>query len=173
MRQIRDRAPFAALALLACAAPATAQITPGFVNPAEIDRAVEHFTGSPIGVTGGAALPVDRRLRLAQCRAPLALAWHGARQNTVKVECPDSGSWRIFVALSNARGAAPAGRRDRLVARGDAVSIIVRGAGFSVTQTGEAMEEGGQGEWIRVKPPGSAEPLRARIERPGLVTIPL
>jgi flagella basal body P-ring formation protein FlgA len=173
MRQILDRATFAALALLTCAAPASAQIAAGFVDPAEIDRAVERFTGAPIGVAGGAALPVDRRLRLAQCRAPLTLGWHGTRQNTVKVECPDQGSWRIFVALSNAGSAAPAQRAERLVARGDAVSIIVRGPGFSVTQTGEAMEAGGQGEWIRVKPPGSAEPLRARIERPGLVTIPL
>ena len=162
----------AVLAFTASAAPVLAQ-GDDFADPAEIDRAVERFTGAPIGVPGGAARPVDRRLRLAECRAPLALGWHGTRQDTVEVSCPDAGSWRIFVAVAGNIAANAAVRTAPLVARGDSVSIIVRGQGFSVAQTGEALEAGAKNEWIRIRPPGGAEPLRARVERPGLVVLPL
>ena len=160
-------------ALLSVAAPHRAQAASTTIDPAEIDVAIERFTGLPIGVAGGAARPVDRRLRLAQCHTPLALAWHGTRRDTIRVECPDNGSWRIFVAIGGSASSASATKAVVAISRGDAVSIVVRGSGFSVTQSGEAMEAGGTGEWIRVKPPGGGEPLRARIERPGLVIIPL
>jgi len=163
----------AALSALACNAPVHGQGSANFVDPALIDRAVEQFTGTPIGATGGAARPIDRRLRLASCRAPLALGWHGTRQDSVRVECPDPGSWRIFVPVASASVASAPAKQAMLVARGDAVSIVVRGTGFSVTQTGEAMEPGGKNDWIRVRPPGGVEPVRAQVERPGLVVIPL
>jgi flagella basal body P-ring formation protein FlgA len=159
----------AACTALACIAPTAAAAAGSFTDPVDIDRAVERF----ISAAGGAAQPVDRRLRLAQCRAPLALFWHNARQDTVRVECPDQGSWRIFVSVRGGGGEAAAAKSQVLVSRGDAVSIQVRGAGFSVTQSGEAMEHGAQGDWIRVKPPGGADPLRAKVERPGLVAIPM
>jgi len=161
----------AAFSAFTCIAPAHAQGSASFADPALIDRAVEQFTGAPIGVTGGAAQPVDRRLRLASCQAPLSLGWHGSRQDSVLVECPDAGSWRIYVPVAKASAAAT--KQAMLVARGDAVNILVRGTGFSVTQTGQAMEAGGKDDWIRVKPPGGAEPVRAQVERPGLVIIPL
>ena len=49
---------------------------------------------------------------------------------------------------------------------------MVRGRGFSVQQPGEAMEGGAVGDWIFVRTARKAEPLRARIERPGLAVIP-
>jgi len=43
-----------------------------------------------------------------------------------------------------------------------------------VTQPGEALEGGAVGAWIRVKSASSAaDPLRARIVRPGLVRLDL
>lgn len=171
MRPTRLATAFLALA---CTLPATTMAaTAGFTDPAEIDRAVERFTGAPIGVLGGAAQPVDRRLRLAECRAPLALFWHSSRQDTVRVECPDAGSWRIFVSVRGGASAQAAARAQTLVSRGDAVNIVVRGAGFSVSQAGEAMEAGAQGDWIRVRLPGGADPVRAQVQRPGLVIIPM
>ncbi|MGV3511336.1 MAG: flagella basal body P-ring formation protein FlgA [Novosphingobium sp.] len=136
-----------------------------------IDRSVTAFTGAGIGEPGGATLPVDRRLRLAACRSALALDWQGHRQDTVVVQCPDAGGWRLFVAISgNARqsvAAAPA------IARGEAVTISVAGEGFSVAQSGEAMDSGALGSWIRVRTSARATPIRARIERPGLVVVPV
>ncbi|MCY1669999.1 flagella basal body P-ring formation protein FlgA [Novosphingobium sp. SL115] len=147
----------------------------GFHDLVAIDAAVAAFTGAGIGVPGGANLPVDRRLRLAPCYAPLALSWHGTRQDNVLVQCPDPGGWRLFVAVSgNSRQDAAA--RNTLppaVARGEAVTIAVEGDGFSVSQAGEAMEPGALGQWIRVRTSVKAVPIRARISRPGLVVVPV
>lgn len=140
-----------ALALLAA--------TP-FADLAAVDRAVADFAG-------GAASPLDRRLRLAPCVSPLALSWRTPRRETVVVECPDAGGWRLFVPVSAGAGIAPLA-----INRGDAVSVSVSGQGFSVSQPGEALESGPVGEWIRVKTAGG-QPMRAQVVRPGLVSVPL
>lgn len=137
---------------------------------AMIDNAVAAFTGQPIGVPGGASQPVDRRLRLGQCSAPLALAWYGAAQTSVLVNCPDAGGWRVFVPVVQARRDAPA---VVAVAKGEGVTVTVAGNGFSVSQPGEAMDAGAVGAWIRVRTNAKADPMRARIVRPGLVELPM
>lgn len=162
-------------AILAClpvfAAVATAQ-SPAparFTDPVQIDRAVTDFTGMAIGEVGGARVPADRRLRLAECQGPLDVAWHGSNRSTVRVECPGPQSWRIFIATrppERAIAAAPS------VSRGDPIAVQVRGRGFSVQQSGEAMENGAVGDWIAVRMSRDAAPVRARIERPGLAIIP-
>lgn len=142
--------------------------------PAEIDRAVAAFTGAGSGAPGGARQPADPRLRLARCPAPLGVSWHSETRQAVRVECSSGPHpWRIFVmvesaasASATARPAAPA------IRRGDALTILVRGPGFSVQQPGEAMEAGGIGDWILVRTARKAEPLKARVERPGLAVIP-
>jgi len=165
----------AALALILAAAPTLAPIA----DLAAIDREVERFTGVPAGAEGGASLPVDRRLRLAPCRSPLALSWRTPRQETVLVECPDAGSWRIFVPVRRSLGPVGSGAGGGPVAapavnRGDAVTIAVAGEGFAVSQPGEALDGGPVGAWIRVRTlSAKAQPMRARIVRPGLVEMPL
>jgi flagella basal body P-ring formation protein FlgA len=155
---------------LTLSAPALAQ---SVSDLAQIDRAVEAFTGAPIGAPGGAAQPVDRRLHLARCVAPPALSWYGSRRDTVLVRCPDPGSWRIFVPLS--AGVAP-DQAAPAVLRGEAVTISVSGEGFSVAQAGEALEPGAVGAWIRVRSAqsgtqGNPAAIRARVVRPGLVSL--
>ncbi|MDE2595408.1 MAG: flagella basal body P-ring formation protein FlgA [Sphingomonadales bacterium] len=152
----------------ALALPAAAQAA-SYADLAAIDRDVALFAGS------GAAMPVDRRLRLNPCFTPLALSWRLPRRDSVIVQCPDAGGWRLFVPLlalpDEAAPATPA------VLRGEAVTITVEGDGFAVSQPGEAMEAGPVGAWIRVRTlsggkPGG-DPIRARIDRPGLVSVPL
>lgn len=151
------------LALFLAAAAATADLN-------QIDIAVARFTGAAIGESGGALQPVDRRLRLNRCAAPLALAWRTARQDSVVVQCPDVGGWRLYVPVVAQMAAAlpepPA------ILRGDAVTIAVAGEGFTVSRPGEAMEAGPAGGWIRVRPI-AGEPVRARVVRPGLVSLAL
>ena len=144
------------------------------VDPAAIEGEVARFTGAGTGQPGGAALPIDRRLRLARCAAPLALSGRGARQDMVTEQCP--GGWRLFVALAGSAQATVASPviGPPVIARGDAVTIVVRGDGYSVSQGGEALEGGAPGAWIRVrageKGPGDRNgALRARVVRPGLV----
>lgn len=165
--------PFLLPALIAASA-VQAQTSP-FHDLVAIDREIATFLGARIGEDGGATLPVDRRLRLAACRSALSLGWQGARQDTVLVQCPDAGGWRLFIAVggANRQGAAAAPAAAPAVARGDALTIAVAGEGFSVSQAGEAMESGPVGGWIRVRTSARANPLRARIERPGLVIVPV
>ena len=156
-----------------CDPPAAAQ-TRALTSPAAIDAAVAEFTRAPIGAPGGARMAADPRLALAACDGPLAVRWHTPAHSAVQVECPGPTSWRIFVATlpqpgsitSGAAAAPPA------VKRGDAVTLVVRGRGFSVQKPGEAMEAGRVGDWIHVRTSAKSEGLRARIERPGMVVIP-
>ncbi len=154
-----------------CDPAAGAQQLP--TDPAAIDRAVAAFTGAAAGTPGGARTVTDPRLQLAPCGGSLGVSWHTPARNAVQVECPGPTSWRIFVAIGQAPGSTGAsGRAAPAVKRGDALTVMVRGRGFSVQQTGEAMESGAVGEWIFVRTSRKAEGLRARIERPGLAIIP-
>lgn len=168
-------APIAIIMFTPLFSPAMAgtNSTPGFTDPAEIDRAVAEFTGAGIGQIGGARVPADRRLRLAYCNQPLLATWHGRAKSTVRVECPAANGWRIFIAT---RPAPRAAQPQRVVKRGDPMTVIVRGRGFSVQQTGEATENGAVGDWIGIRVGGRAgrrsDPIRARIQRPGLAIIP-
>jgi flagella basal body P-ring formation protein FlgA len=147
------------IAVPACAAD--------FTDPEAIDREVARFTGAPVGADGGARLPVDRRLKLARCKGPLALEWYGTRHETVLVRCSAGEGWRLFVPISGASSVAAAAPA---VARGEAVSMVVQGRGFTLSRQGEALEGGAVGDWIRVRPAGvKAQPIRMRIVEPGKV----
>jgi len=153
----------------ACALLPAAAYASSFADPVAIDGAVAGFTGHAIGEPGGARAPVDRRLRLAACAQPLSLEWHGDRAS-VLVRCPEAG-WRLFVPLTAQQQAAAAPvATQKVVARGETVTVALRGRGFALQRQAEAMEPGAVGDWIRVRPAGrDAEPLRARVIRPGLV----
>lgn len=156
-----------------CDPDAGAQTRAAATDPAMIDRAVADFTGAAIGAPGGARMASDPRLQLAPCGGPLAVSWHTPARTAVLVECPGPTSWRIFVAIAPAQGQSAAARAAApAVKRGEAVTVVVRGRGFSVQKPGEAMEGGAVGDWITVRTGPKAEGLRARIERPGLVVIP-
>ncbi|MEQ1495528.1 MAG: flagella basal body P-ring formation protein FlgA [Novosphingobium sp.] len=158
------------LAIVAAVAAVPALAQTATADLGAIDHAVAQFTGVPQGAPGGAALPVDRRLKLAPCRVPLALVWYGTRRDTVEVACPMAGGWKLYVPLAGASQAAAA----PLIAKGDAVTITVSAEGFAVSQPGEALEAGAEGVWIKVRTISPSTPiLRARVIRPGLVGIDL
>lgn len=169
---------FVALGLIGSALFATTAVA-ATTDLDMIDRAVVDFTGSQIGQPGGARLPVDRRLKLSPCGTPLDLSWFGRDQRSIQVACPTAG-WKIYVAVDSASGggtgsarAAPA-ESEMLVRRGENVSILVRGNGFTLTRQGEAAEDGAQGQWIQVRADGRrTETLRAMVLRPGQVGIRL
>jgi flagella basal body P-ring formation protein FlgA len=160
----------AGLALIAAASVAANGV---FADLDAIDRQVAAFTGASIGAVGGAMTPVDRRLRLRHCNTGTALSWRTTMHDSVVVQCGDVNGWRIFVPVKAAPVAAA--RVENAINRGDAIAIAITGEGFSVSQPGEALESGAVGDWIRVRPATGArtqaEPMRARIERPGLVSL--
>lgn len=171
-RTARRLAALAPSLLLLGGGAAAAQTLAASIDPAAIDRAVAAFTGAAIGAPGGARMASDPRLRLAACSGPLAVSWHTPARTAVAVECAGPTPWRVFVATNPAPGSAATPRAAPAVKRGDAITILVRGRGFSVQQPGEAMEAGAIGEWIEVRTSRKAQGLRARIERPGLAVVP-
>ena len=72
------------------------------------------------------------------------------------------------------RAGAPGQSQPPAINRGDAVTVAVTGAGFSVSQPAEALEAGPVGGWIRVRGTnGKNQIMRAQVLRPGLVGVPL
>lgn len=164
---MKFRLILALAALASGSAPAHAQ---PFADLDAIDRQVAAFIGINPTQMAGAFAPVDRRLRLNACARPLSLAWNGNRRDTVLVQCPIAGGWKLYVPIFMASaGVAVA---PPVVMKGDALTITVRGSGFSVSQAGEALDAGAVGEWIRVKVGKDGE-LRAQILRPGSVGMDL
>lgn len=165
-----------AVALAAMAAPAFAAAP--IVDHTALDRAVQSFTGSAIGAPGGATAPVDRRLRLTACGADVRLSWRTARRDTVLLECPVGTGWRLFVPVVpvNATMAfAPQTRQEIgavAVAKGDMVTIEIKGTGFTISQGGQAMEAGPVGSWIKIKAGAKNEVVTGQVMRPGLVSLP-
>lgn len=156
-------------AILAFAAWATPAMAQPFADLSAIDREVANFIGVNPNASGGAFAPVDRRLKLMACNLPLNLAWQGARRQTVLVQCPSPGGWKLYVPVY---GASVGQVAQPVVARGDAVSVTLSGPGFSVSQSAEALEAGAVGEWVRVRV-GKTTELRAQVLRPGAVGMDL
>lgn len=153
------------LSFMALPGPAAAQ---GYENLDAIDRQVAAFLGADADAADASAIRVDRRLRVHACPAAPTVEWHGNRHDTVLVQCPVAEGWKLYVPVTSGVGT----RQSPVVARGDVVTVTMRGAGFSVSRTGQALEGGARGEWIRVRI-ASAEELRARVLDPGAVGIEL
>jgi flagella basal body P-ring formation protein FlgA len=115
----------------------------------------------------GTPVPIDRRIRLAQCpEQPEVSPLTGG---SVAVRCPTLG-WKLRVAVSSA--AEPSGiPAEILVRRGDLVELVFKGAGFSASAPGTALDEGAAGKTVRVKIPTSPMPVSAIVVHAGLVAI--
>ena len=141
-------------------------------DPASLDMEVARFTGKAIGEIGGATHHVDTRLHLSACPKPHTLSWYGSSQSAVEINCPENGSWRVYVAILKTESRQAAPQPDAIV-RGDIISITVIGEGFAITRQGEAMENGAKDSWIRVKTDAKGSVVRAKIIGPGEVGIEL
>jgi flagella basal body P-ring formation protein FlgA len=146
------------------------------VDHGALDSAIQRFTGYALGAPGGAAAPIDRRLRLMPCGSDVRLSWRSLRRDTVVLECAVGAGWKLFVPVvpTNAvmGGGAVVEAGVLAVAKGDVVTIEVKGTGFSISQGGQAMEPGAVGSWIRIKTAGKGEVLTCQIMRRGLVSMP-
>ncbi|RYY27301.1 MAG: hypothetical protein EOP62_06895 [Sphingomonadales bacterium] len=161
------------LLALMLAAPASAS---EFQSTRMIDTIVSQFTGKNIGDVGGARAPVDARLKLASCAAP-QLEWRSPAQDAVVVRCMAPG-WRIFVPVNAApqpkavteapvARAAPAVKAEAVIKRGDAVSVEVNAAGFSITREGIAMSDAPAGGRLQIKIDEKKPPIQAIAIEPG------
>lgn len=90
------------------------------------------------------AQPVDPRIRLARCRLPVAITREASAIATLRCAEP---AWQLRVPVA----VAPSTAAPVVIARGEQVEIVDRGAGFSVRSSGQAMDGGALGGTIRVR----------------------
>lgn len=166
---MKTRFSHALVALAALSVPAQAQT---FLDPSTIDMEVAAFLGVPASDAGSAFIPVDRRLKLASCAAPLAVDWPGTRRDSVLVQCPQAGGWKLYVRTIGQTATAQAPAAAPVIKRGDVVTVTVKARGFTVSQEGQAMEAGAVGAWVRVKV-GKDKEIQAQVLRPGAVVMTL
>ncbi len=131
-----------------CATPALAQAS--FEDLAALDARIATALGAGVGEAGGAVAPIDRRLRLASCPQPATISAPAA--GAVTVRCTPLG-WRIRVAVGAGPRAASSAVEvpQLLVRRGEAVDLVVRACGFTVSGSGIAEQSGMAGDRIRIR----------------------
>lgn len=148
-----------------------------FENLDRLDSIVAMTVGANIGQPGGAAAPVDRRLKLAAC--PEMPTVSGPVFGAAMVECKPVG-WRIRVPLrpaeapQSAQSGRPAAREARqvVVKRGDPVQFVAGGAAFTVSRLMIADEDGATGEMISVREDRKSDPVLAQVVKSGIVRAP-
>ncbi|WEK44673.1 MAG: flagella basal body P-ring formation protein FlgA [Candidatus Sphingomonas colombiensis] len=159
-----------ALALLAAAS---------FQDIAALDRGIAAFTGRAIGQEGGPRATIDPRLRLAQCPT-VSMAWRTDAHDAVVVSCTGP-EWRIFVpvvmpARTTVIPAPAAGAvarvAEKVIKRGDPLTIEAGSDGFSITRDGIAMADAAPGERLMVKVENAKAPVQAVAVEAGRATLP-
>lgn len=154
----------AAAGLLLMGSAAAAQ---PFQDVAALDAQVEAALGAAIGEPGGAAAPVDRRLKLAACPGPVSLG--EPAMGAVAVRCAALG-WRIRVPLLRVQTAA-AEKPKPVVRKGDQVELRAASSGFTVSTVAVAEEDGAIGDRIRVKTDRRAPAMTGMIGSDGSVAL--
>ena len=161
----------------ALTAPAAAQ---SFENLEMLDSRIAAALGAGIGEPGGAASPVDRRLRLAACPQPVEIA--EPAMGAVTVRCQPLG-WRIRVPLTaggqaSAQAAtaqaatAPAVRAAPIIRRGDQIQLVAISNGFTVSTVAVADQDGAPGDRIRVRTEHRPAPVIGQVLADGRVALP-
>jgi flagellar basal body P-ring formation protein FlgA len=162
---------FILLSLLA-ATPATA--APAFQNIDALEARLVNALGAGIGEPGGPAAPIDRRLKLGQC--PGAVQIDPPAMGAVALRCA-ALNWRIRVPIARLAGTASAGgysaaKIDPVVRRGDPIDLVAETAGFSVTISATAQEDGAAGSRIRIRTDNARQPIFAEVVDSGRVKLP-
>lgn len=156
---MRGHIILATLAFCLCSPARAAE----FQDLAELDARVSASVGP-----NAVAVPIDRRIKLAKCGTAPEIS--ALANGSVAIRCPDQG-WRLAVTVNGMPGQTAAAATEVLVRRGDTIEVLAQGAGFSVSSTGVAMDEGATGRSIRVKMPTSSAPISAVVLRAGVVAI--
>lgn len=117
--------------------------------------------------SGNSAKPLDKRLRLARCPAPIRI--DPAQQGALVVRCPETG-WQLRVAM-NASETGNDSARPLLIQRGESVQVAIRGDDFTLSYPATAMDGGRKGDAVRVKFPSGGRVLVATVTGHGRVEI--
>lgn len=160
----RHLAPF----LLLAGAPASAA---SFEDVAALDMRVAAALGAGVGEPGGAARPIDKRLRLAACPEPALV--DAPAMGAATVRCEPLG-WRIRVPLvrSAAAIAEVAAKAEPIIRKGDQVELTASAGSFTVSTVAVAEQDGAPGDRIRVRSEGKKGAVIGIVTEEGRVSLP-
>jgi flagellar basal body P-ring formation protein FlgA len=113
------------------------------------------------------AAPVDRRLKLVRCPQPVRI--EPVQMGAIAVRCLPVG-WRIRVPVLF-KTAPDQFIEKKMVRRGDAVELIITGAGFEISTSAVALDDGILDQTIRVKTLTGKAPVIANVRNTGQVAI--
>ncbi len=160
------------------AAPAGAVAGPGgFEDIAKLESRVVAALDADIGQIGGPVAPIDRRLKLASCPAPVVI--DPPALGALPLRCEALG-WRIRVPLVRIPGATPAMQAAAaapppatpiVIKRGDPVQLVSGAQGFSVSTAGVAQDDGHAGGVVRVKTDPKGPVILGQVVDAGLVRV--
>jgi flagella basal body P-ring formation protein FlgA len=162
--------------LLTLPAAAHAQ---GFQDLNALETQVTAALGAGIGEPGGPANPIDRRLKLSPCPAPVII--EPPALGAVAVRCKEIG-WRIRVPLNAAPAAAAvqqgwgptpaAAHAAPIIKRGDQIELTADTGTFSVSTVAIAEQDGAPGDHIRVRSTGKPGTVIGIVTEDGRVSLP-
>jgi flagella basal body P-ring formation protein FlgA len=165
---------FRRFALMLLALPAAAQAQ-GFQDLNALETQVTAALGAGIGQPGGPASPIDRRLKLSPCPAPVVI--EPPALGAVAIRCKEIG-WRIRVPLEAAPAAvqqgwgAPQAKAEPIIKRGDQVELTADAGSFTVTTVAVAEQDGAAGDHIRVRPASKPGTVIGIVTEDGRVSLP-
>ena len=149
---------------------ATAAQAQGFEDVGALDLRVAAALGAGIGEPGGAAAPIDRRLRLAAC--PRSVTIEAPTMGAATVRCEPLG-WRIRVPLVRSMVAtAAAEKAEPIVRKGDQVELTASSGSFTVSTVAIAEQDGAAGDRIRVRADAKAPAVIGLVTQEGRVSLP-
>jgi flagella basal body P-ring formation protein FlgA len=167
------------LLVLAAGLSATPAAAQSFQSIAALEEQVVASLGVPIGQPGGPARPIDRRLKLSSCPAPVIV--EPIALGAVTVRCQQIG-WRLRVpvlqgggealtARANVGVATRTARAEPIIRRGDPVSLVVVSGGFTVSRQAVAEQDGAPGDRIRVRTEPRKPPITGQVMADGRVAM--
>jgi flagellar basal body P-ring formation protein FlgA len=141
---------------------AATSVAPASQNLDQLDAQISAFVGATATPTA-----VDRRLRLAACIEKTQISWLDS--SSVAVRCA-SPVWRLRVPVTGDAKQAIASTR-LSIKRGDLVEARYEADDFDISANMIALEDGREGESIRVKNPDSGKPTIGIVTGAGTVLI--
>jgi flagella basal body P-ring formation protein FlgA len=167
------------LLVLAAGLAATPAAAQSFQSIDAVEEQVVAALGAPIGQPGGPARPIDRRLKLTSCPAPVIV--EPAVLGAVTVRCQQIG-WRLRVPVLQGPGEAPVAtasnslptrvaRAEPIIRRGDPVSLVVSTGSFTVSRQAVAEQDGAPGDRIRVRTEPRKPPIIGQVLPDGRVAL--
>jgi flagellar basal body P-ring formation protein FlgA len=150
------------IALSAAVPSALAAAPQVYEDLSVLDARIAATTGIDAGFPGGAAGPMDRRIRLSKCAEPLVI--DQPLYDAIAVRCLSAG-WRVRVVLLP-KQSFPSKSYDanlELIHRGDTVDLVIDGAGFTASTSVIAIDNGAKGETVRVIAKANGKPIMAVV----------